>query len=151
MDQWEDMEGMLDGAMKDITKRMAGIDLERIETDTLPDNGKVSALITELSGPDGITLAYNVENALLWKIAQGMKRRPIEDMEEAGEYAREYFNVVCGHLISRLSRKTKTILRFTMPEYLPHCFGEKDSKNAFVLYYRSQEGSVRVQGVYNNK
>lgn len=113
----------MDEVVKDITKRMAGIDLERASTDALPSDGKVSALIAEVSGTDGFTLVYNAEDALLREIAQKMKRKPVEDMDEVGEYTREYFNVICGHVISQLNRKTQSTLRFALPQYLPFPFG----------------------------
>jgi hypothetical protein len=148
MVQWESIQELMDEVVKDITKRMAGIDLERASTDALPSDGKVSALIAEVSGTDGFTLVYNAEDALLREIAQKMKRKPVEDMDEVGEYTREYFNVICGHVISQLNRKTQSTLRFALPQYLPFPFGGKNSRNALVLYYQSCKGSARVQGVY---
>lgn len=149
MVQWESIEELMDEVVKDVTKKMAGIDLERANTDVLPSDGKVSALIAEVSGTDGFTLVYNAEDALLWEIAQNMKHRPVEDMDEVGEYTREYFNVICGHVISRLNRKTQSSLRFAIPQYLPFPFvGKEEKDDALVLYYQSQQGSARVQGVY---
>jgi len=148
MVQWESIQDLLDEVIKDITKRMAGIDLERATDNVLPSDGKISALIAEVSGPDGFTLVYNAENALLWEIAQKMKHRPVEDMDEVGEYTREYFNVICGHVISQLNRQNKSTLRFALPQYLPFPFGDKGSRNVLVLYYQSCKGSARVQGVY---
>ncbi len=150
MVQWESIQELMDEVVKEMTKKMAGIDLERTSTDVLPRDGKVSALIAEVSGTDGFTLVYNAEDALLWEIAQNMKHRPVADMDEVGEYTREYFNVICGHVISRLNLKTKSSLRFAMPQYLPFPFVGKDKEDALVLYYQSGKGSARVQGVYAN-
>lgn len=149
---WESMQELLDDVIVSMTKRMAGIDMERTSASCLPDEGEVSAVITEITGTDGFTLVYHADNALLLEIAQKMKRRPVEDADEVGEYTREYFNIICGHMISQLNRREKSSLRFSMPRYLPSPFDktEKD-QNAFVLHYQTPKGSAEIQGIYTNK
>lgn len=149
---WESMRELLDDVIVSMTKRMAGIDMERTSSGCLPDESAASALITEIIGTDDFTLVYHADNALLLEIAQKMKRRPVEDMDEVGEYTREYFNIICGHMISQLNRREKTSLRFSMPRYLPAPFDKtEEDQNAFVLHYQSPKGSAKVQGIYTNK
>lgn len=141
---------LMDQAVRDITLRMTGIELVRVEqAASHREDGANPLLSIEIKGGDGFTLFYSAEERLLRAIAQRMKRRPVEDLAEAVEYDKEYFNVICGHAVSSYNRIKKTSLRFGVPCYQNGGGGLQSGSLA--LFYRSSEGSASMESACDQK
>lgn len=145
-----DVQQILDDAARDITKRLAGIELERAQWPQ-GDSSDIASLYTATTGSYSITVVYHAETRLLRYIAEKMKRRPIEDAEEVEMYAKEYFNILCGHIISKINRLTKASARFGVPNYRRGFYTAEDYPGIVLkVSYRSSAGGLQLQSCCND-
>lgn len=145
----QDFQKILDNAIRDITKRIAGIDLE---TANWPqdENGDVASLYTVTKGSYRITVVYHAETRLLRYIADKMARRPVEDPEDMEMYAKEYFNILCGSIVSKINQITNSSARFGIPQYCRGFYAAEDYPGVVLeVSYRSIAGGLQLQSCYS--
>ena len=61
---------------------------------------------------------------------------PEQDVED---FTKEYFNVLCGHIASRLFQVTKVASRFEIPEFYTGRYQPEDQKEQFAICYSSDK------------
>lgn len=145
----QDFQKILDNAVRDITKRIAGIDLETAKWPQGDDN-EVASLYTDTRGSYKITVVYHAETRLLRYIANKMARRPVEDPEDVEMYAKEYFNILCGNIISTINQMTKSSARFGIPQYCRGFYTAEDYPGVVLeVSYRSIAGGLQLQSCYS--
>lgn len=148
MENEVNIQKILDDAVRDITKRLAGIDLTVGEWPG-QESGEVDSLYTVTKGSYTITIVYHAEKQLIQYIAEKMARRTVEDPQDVEMYAKEYFNILCGHFISQVNRMTKSSARFGVPQY---CHGNYKTENCegiiLEVSYTSTAGNLQVQSQY---
>lgn len=105
---------VIDEAAVDITKRMAGVELKPGKRKSLEDTGVIRIRTT---GTYDLSLSYVASASVFQAIADSMKRAPAVDMEDVSVYVKEYFNILCGRIISRINRETKHSARFGLAEF----------------------------------
>lgn len=150
MENEVDIQKILDDTVRDITKRLAGIDLS-VGNWPRRENGEIDSLYTTTKGSYTITIVYHAEQQLLYYIAEKMARRPLEDPGDMEMYAKEYFNILCGRFISQINNLTKSSARFGIPHF---CHGVYQSEGfsgiTIEVSYTSSAGNIQVQGQYGN-
>ena len=148
--QEEYLRSIVDQTVVHVTDKVAGI-LLRPSPDSrcLPDQGWAAISIAITGMEDGpFTLYYRAEPHVFRAIAEKMKRRPVDDEQDMAVYLKEYFNILCGHIISRINRETKSSMRFGIPTY--HEEGKPISgEHALRICYEcaEQNGSASITGV----
>ena len=138
---------VMDETTVDITKRVAGITLTKCQPDGRKQRGGVLSVST--TGDYEIALVYCAPEEILFEIVKNMKRGPFES-DEMEIYLREYFNVLCGRIISQINRQAKVSARFGLPKYdtvEPHMV--YDERNAVKACYNCDGGSgvVSMKGI----
>lgn len=149
MDDIVSIQEIVNNAVTDITLRVAGIDLKNRTEKGFDETHKISTLSVVAVGNCKITIVYNAEDRLLQTIAEKMKRGPVEEDEEIEMYTKEYFNILVGHIVSCINRRTKSSMRFTIPSFSRGVYSIGDDQEGFLeICYESDNGDARMQSVY---
>lgn len=128
---------LIDQVLKDVTDQVGGIRLYR--NDTLP-SGEVCTMHATFEGGYHATLVLCAELPLLTRLAQRMLQQEHVSAQDIEDLAKEYFNVICGHIAVGLFRAEHISSRFSVPHasvgsYTP----EKDTDAQSVLNYVSDQ------------
>jgi hypothetical protein len=102
------LQNLVNDTVIRITKKMTGVSMQAAEApaNRSRHNPVLKILITD-GGRGQVTALYSTSNRAFHKIADGMKGRPVEDEAEMVVYIKEYFNVLCGNIISRINREKR--------------------------------------------
>lgn len=142
-----DILGIVDDAICDITKRMAGIDLQQTQRN-FNESDDVCSMHVSVGGTYQLSLICLADGRLFRAIAERMKRSPVEDEEDMQVYAKEYFNTLCGHIVTRINLKTKSSARFGIPDFQQGAYAvELKGQIVFQVCYQSGEGDVCIQAI----
>ena len=57
------------------------------------------------------------EAAMFVRLTRGMMQREDVTDRDVEDFTKEYFNVLCGHIVSRLFRETRVPARFSPPVF----------------------------------
>lgn len=130
----------------EITRQVAGISLT-----PSPSVEISNAAVLYLSAFGGyqMELYLYTDKETMTRIAQNMKREPAAKSETL-LYAAEFFNILGGHIVSRINRAYGRTARFKPPVCLDErcrCCGS-GSERAMSLSYRWTGGNVRIEGKF---
>lgn len=106
----------IERVMKESLWQFAKLDTECSRVRTFSKEN-LSTVYTTLDGDYKIRLVFCAEDALLQKIADNMLEETVEDREDVVECAKEFFNVVCGHIVAAIFRAIKVSARFHCPHF----------------------------------
>ncbi len=106
---------IFDDSARVMLRRVTGIELRSAER---PPAGDVCTVFT-VFGPEvrsGLALCADTElfNRLAYNMMFGQAAKP----EDTADAAREFFNVLCGHIAVRFYRETQKAARFEIPVFL---------------------------------
>ncbi len=119
---------ILDQVLQDITEKVAGIHL--CPQENLPSTSEVCTLYTTFEGGYQASLTLCAEVALLTRLTQYMMQEEHIDPQDIEDFAKEYFNVLCGQISAGLFNATHIASRFGVPNfhlgrYMPDGSGEQ--------------------------
>lgn len=142
----KDFFKILDLSVKDITKRVAKIDSVNT-TKSVIDSNQVCSLVTSTSGGYDLTLAMYAEKPLFQVIAENMKRRAIETEDDIAIYTTEFFNILCGHVVSATNQMARTDTRFNIPQFIEGYYTVPADK-CYTFHYSSNCGAFCIMTFY---
>ena len=135
----EELSALLDQVTREITQREAGICLSLAQA---PRDGPCgdccTAYITFGRGLDG-TFCLRADEPMLVRLAQGMTRIDAPSHQDMEDAAKEYLNVLCGHVFSRLFRIAKRPARFSVPGASWESYVPEDGRQYIVLDYAGEQ------------
>ena len=105
---------ILDRVMQDITNRMAKI-YPCKPGGTL--SGDVCTVCTTFDGGYHADLTLYMDTSLLVKLAQATMQVEEVTRQDIEDFTKEYFNVICGHVVARLFQATHIASRFRIPRF----------------------------------
>lgn len=142
------MIDLVDRAVLEMTERVSKLNLTRMESLDLNMN-QCSSLTIETSGDYHAKLTMYVENSLLEEITRNMKRGEEPSPEDIIIYTTEYYNILCGFLISHLNSNHKLNSRFGIPRFAADCSKEtcKQRNDGVSTFYRCEYGVLQFQGI----
>lgn len=101
-----------------ITQNVAHIDLSLCDIEPDPQRDLCS-VYTTLSGGYSSCLVLCAERSFFHRLTENILGHPTDDPEDLEEYAKEYFNVLCGRLVGEIYQVTRQGAKFHPP-----CFQE---------------------------
>lgn len=144
----EDLSELLDQVTREITQREAGIILSLKDSSPKEMDGEVcSVFITFNRGMD-TSLSICADTSMFVRLACGMMQTDNLSPRDVEDVAKEYLNILAGHVLSRLFQATKMSARFSVPSF---CRGQcvmKDSEAHITLNYAGDRNE-RVQLVHH--
>ncbi len=136
----EELSALLDEITRAITRREAGICLSLMETAPEgPEDNPGTVYITFERGMDGF-LSVCADEALFVRLAQGMIGTDDLPPEVVEEVAKEYLNVLGGHVLSRLFQAVGLPARFSVPGFRRGAYVPEDLGEHIVLDYTGDQG-----------
>lgn len=107
---------IVDTAMRDITNRMdriypcqQGIHL----------SNDTCTVCTTFEGGYHADLILYMDTALLSRLTKHALQEESVSQQDIEEFSKEYFNVICGHIVSRIFRAANIASRFSIPRFYP--------------------------------
>lgn len=133
----EQIQMILDQVMRDITNRLAEIQRSNQE---VPLSHDVCTVHTTFEGGYNAILVLYADTALMTKLTQQVIQEESVAPQDVEEFAREYFNVICGQIVAGLFKAAHISSRFRIPTY---CVGryvpQGDGTCLCVLNYKSED------------
>ena len=136
----EELEEMLDRAVREVTEQTAGVQLQ-------PGG--------ELLGKDLCTvhisfrrgfrtsLTLCADTALLARMARNALGEEALTDQDLEDFGKEYFNILCGKIAAVLFQNTKVPARFSVPAFYRGRYAPENHQAQFMLTYANehQEGA----------
>ena len=143
---------ILDSTVKDISHRVTNIDVVY-----LPENKKLSSsrpysVYTKTKGDYEMTFALSTDYEVFKQMTRNMKRGAEAGEDEVPIYIQEFLNILCGHIVSKMNKRTNLKVFFDIPCFMEGKFrsvsGTPD-KFKKKYYYDTPYGMLRIKVVSN--
>ena len=132
----EELEVMLDQAVREVTEQAAGVQLfpsgEQLGKD-------LCTVHITFSKGFHTSLTLCADTALLHRMARnalGEEELTQQDMED---FCKEYFNILCGKIAAILFRETKVPARFSVPTFYHGRYAPEHHQTQFMLTYTDEQ------------
>lgn len=123
----------LDQIVREVTEAAAGISLVR--GDAALGEHVCTVHIAFRKGFRS-SLSLRADAALFGRMAQSMLRKEEQvTAQELEDAAKEYFNVLCGHIAAALYKSTHVAARFSVPSFHWGKYSPADHREQFVIRY----------------
>ncbi len=143
----EKLRVMLDQVTREITRREAGICLSLTETGgTGLGEGACTVYITFERGMDG-TLCLCANAAMFVRLAQEVMQTDELTPRDVADVAKEYLNVLGGHVLIRLFPEAKRPARFSVPVFCQGPYVPESERRSIMLDYDGDRAE-QVQLIY---
>lgn len=142
----EELERILDQAVRDVTERAAGVRLR--QGDRLPGDDICTVQITFDRGfSTSLTLCANT--GLLYRMACNSFHEESVSPEDLEEFSKEYLNVLCGRITGAMFRATQIPEHFGQPVFYRGRYEPEGREIQFVLTYSDEycEGAQLIHHV----
>lgn len=148
MDNTINFNEILDRAIKDISKRVAKLDIT--DADITPISVEdSSSLVSTTNGDYIITIVLHTGDNVLRAITENMKRGSCDDESDITTYTTEYFNILCGHIVSTMNNKAHKKARFSVPLLVKGEYKEDISADdRQQLFFSSIHGPLKLETLY---
>ena len=134
--QRERLTEIFDHVVRDITQREAGIVLHSSQTQL---EGELCTVYTTFDKGYHTSLSLCAETAMFLRLTQGMMEREEVTPQDVEDFAKEYFNVLCGHIVTTLFRETRIPAKFLPPSFQQGRYIPEHHLRHIVLTYSSDE------------
>lgn len=130
-----EVQNVLDSVMRDITNRVANIQL--CKKDSVLSNN-ICTVHTVFEGNYHASLTLCADTSLFIRLTKNVMQEEKVAQQDIEDFSKEYFNVICGQVVAHLFEDTHLSSRFQIPtfyvgQHLPD--GQNDSR--LVLRYTS--------------
>ncbi len=130
----EGLKEIFDQIICEVTKRAAGISLS--QGDTLPD-GELYTVYAAFERGFRSSVSFCAEASLFTRLTKNMMQEEVVTHQDVEDFTKEYFNMVCGHIASRLFQVTKVASRFGMPTFHRGRYVPEGQEEHFAINYTS--------------
>lgn len=135
----EILQGVFDQTLRDITESMAGIRLYQVNA---PPEGSTCTVYMPFEKGLRFVLAFQANTPMFVRLTRHILRGDEVTFQDLEDFTKEYYNVLCGHIIARLFQETRVALRFGIPDF---CIGEyrpEGYQEQFAICYSSDRGEA---------
>ena len=129
-----ELEKLFDETLQEVTRRVGGIRLQQ-EGGDLPPEGEVYTVYVKFDRGVRSSLCLSADKSMFLRLTRFMMRREDVTRQDIEDFAKEYFNVVCGHIAAKLFQKTQVSSRFSVPGFCSGHYRPEDHEEGFVLSY----------------
>lgn len=122
----------LDRIVREVTQASAGIALTRGEA--APEKHICTVHIGFRQGFRS-SLSMRADAALFVRLAQSMLQEEHITAQDLEDVAKEYFNVLCGHIAAALYKATHISARFSVPSFHWGSYSPENHAEQFIIRY----------------
>lgn len=150
MDTPIDLFYIVDSAVKDISKRVAKLNISNTESVKI-EADDTCTLYTTTSGDYHLTIALHTDSRVLRAITENMKRSAAVSEEDIAIYPIEYFNILCGHVVTAMNNIQRTKARFDIPRIIigPYETIYNTPEQRWEYCYDCPYGPVKLETFYH--
>lgn len=143
------LRSIFDLAVREVTEKLAGI---RLYEESAAPVGKDSCTVhATFANGFSSSLVLCADTAMFIRLTQSMLQEEKVTDQDVEDFSKEYFNVLCGHIASRLFQATKIASRFGIPEFHAGCYQPADKKEQFTICYSSDKNESSCLGHFTPK
>ncbi len=143
----DQLRAMLDQVAREIARREARICLSPVEPGgDGPVEGACTVYITFEHGMDG-TLCLYANGAMFVRLAREVMQTDDLTPQDVADVAKEYLNVLGGHVLIRLFPEAKRPARFSVPVFCQGLYEPQSERRCIVLDYTGDKAE-QVQLAY---
>jgi len=132
----QQLEEMLDQAVREVTEKTAGIHLH-LEAD--PPVGDLCTVHITFKKGFHSSLTFHADTAMLTRMTRNIVHKECVSDQDLEDFSKEYFNVLCGKIAGLLYKATKVPARFSVPSFHQGRFKPEDQKEQFALNYADEQ------------
>lgn len=142
----EELERLLDQVLQCVTEQTAGVRLHQ-EDQPLGENLCTVRITFDKGFSTSLTLC--ADTSLLTRMARNSFHEDLVNAEDLEEFAKEYFNVLCGKITGAMYRATGIPAHFSPPEFYRGRCEPEGQEAQFVLTYSDgyREGAQLIHHV----
>lgn len=139
---------LTDKAICRMTDQIAKIQVVRTCTSEF-DSVECCSLVLKTSGDYEALLILSAEDTVFREIARRMKRADKLTQEDITVYTTEYYNMLCGFLISHLNHTLGLKSRFGIAQLMKECYIRNTyTKDGYIkLFYECPYGKLEFQSI----
>lgn len=141
----ERLTEIFDQLVREVTRREAGISLA---PGTDEPTGEFFTVYTVFERGFNTCLSLSADASMFVRLTQSMMQKEDVTRQDVEDFAKEYFNVLCGHIVSRLFRETRIPARFSPPAFRSGWYVPEDRLRHIVLTYVG-DGNERAQLIHH--
>lgn len=130
------LDTVFDEVTRQVTESLAGIRLHR--TNTAP-TGELCTVYAAFQRGFTSSLSLCAEVSVFTRLTQNIMQDPRVTPQDVEDFTKEYFNVLCGHVASRLFQLTKVPSRFGIPTFHRGLYKPDHHQNQFMINYSSDK------------
>ncbi|MCI8501076.1 MAG: chemotaxis protein CheX [Oscillospiraceae bacterium] len=127
---------IFDKTAREVTEQESGI---RLRMGSTPPDGELCTVSIPFTRGFHSILSLCAETGLFARLTQGMMRGGTVTPQDIEDFSKEYFNVLCGRIVSRLYQETKVPYRFGIPTFYRGKALPDGYREHFALIYESDE------------
>lgn len=132
----ERLEEVFDQIIREVTKQAAGICL--CQGDILP-SGELCTVYTVFERGFDTSVSFCAESSLFVRLTQYMMQERQITAQDVEDFSKEFFNMLCGHISSRMFQMTKVASRFEIPVFYRGRYVPEGHEEHFAISYISDE------------
>ena len=140
----QELEEMLDIAVREVTEITTGVSLHKGGG---PPGGDFCTVHVTFKKGVRSSLSLQADRGMMTEMAQRAFHNKLIKSADLEDFAKEYFNVLCGRVAGQLYRLTRTSVRFGVPEFRWGYFEPENHSRQFTLNY-SDDQSRSVQLIH---
>lgn len=134
------LQDILDQTLRRVTQTAAGIQLQRGGSG--PNGAGLCTVYTVFERGFSSALALCADATLFTRLARHMLCMDDVTPQDVEDFAKEYFNVVCGHITAELYRNTNISARFQIPSFCRTRYVPEDRRELFAITYAGDQNEA---------
>lgn len=144
------LEELFDQAAREVTQRAAGISL--CQGGEKPAGNMYTVYAVFEKGFDS-SVSLCAEEALFTRLTKHMMQDERVTLQDVEDFTKEYFNMMCGHIASKVFQKTKVASRFGIPVFYQGRYQPEEQEAHFIISYisDSNENAQLIHLIPRNK
>ena len=132
----ERLAEIFDQGVREITRQAVGVSL--CPSGGVPE-GELYTVYIAFDEHFGTSLSFCAERALFIRLAQCMIMEEGISPQDMEAVAKEYLNILCGHIAAQMFPAGKTPVRFSVPAFYPGRYVPRGHKEHIVLTYTGDQ------------
>lgn len=132
----KELEALLDAAVREVTAKISGIQLYRGGD---PPGGDFCTIHIAFRKEFRSSLSLRADTSMLTSLAQSALMVETVTPQDLEDFAKEYFNILCGKIAAIFFMTTKKPARFSVPAFYWGRYEPEGQRQQFALNYSDEQ------------
>lgn len=133
----KELEDLLDAAVREVTAKIAGVRLSRGGG---PPGADLCTVHIAFRKEFRSSLSLRADRSMLTDLARSALEMDKVAPQDLEDFAKEYFNVLCGKIAAIFFKTTKKPARFSVPAFYWGGYEPEGQRRQFALDYSDERG-----------